>query len=112
MTTTHRIHALDVSLQCVRLLAPIVRVVRAHDRDLADQMRRAASSVALNVGEALGSTAGNRRARLETALGSAHETSVALEVAVAWGYVDVAAITAAERALDRVRGLIHGLARR
>jgi len=52
-------------------------------------MRRALSSVALNVAEGMGSAGGNRRARYQTALGSMRETMACVDVGVALGYVDV-----------------------
>ena len=39
----------------LRGLPPIVAALEEHDRDLARQLRRAATSVALNMGEASGS---------------------------------------------------------
>src|SRR5688500_156619 len=57
------------------------------DRDLVRQRRRAASSVALNIAEGMGSCGGNRELRFQTALGSAREVMACLEVAEAWGYV-------------------------
>ena len=57
-------------------------------RPLARQLRRAASSVVLNIAEGSGSSGGNRTARYRTALGSARETLACLRVAEACGYVD------------------------
>ena len=73
--------------QVVQRLAPIVDAVRRRDRSLADQLRRAAQSVVLNVAEARGSDAGNARARFATACGSAKETRAALHIAADWGYL-------------------------
>ena len=50
-------------------------------------MRRAATSIALNVAEGMYSRGGNQPARYHTALGSARETMACLEVAAALGYV-------------------------
>jgi four helix bundle protein len=69
----------------VRELAPLLRVVQGRDRALADQLRRAAQSVVLNIAEARGSDAGNARARFATACGSAKEVRAALDVASDWG---------------------------
>ena len=76
----------SLSLEMVAALRPLVARIRRHDRSLADQLVRAATSVALNIAEADYSDPGNRRARFFTAAGSANETRAALRVAVAWGY--------------------------
>ena len=65
---------LDLAIHVISRLRPVVELIRARDRDLADQVRRSASSIALNLGEANGSDPGNRRARLRTARGSTQET--------------------------------------
>ena len=103
--------AQTVALEAIRRLRPVVEKVQRRDRDLADQLRRAASSVVLNVAEAQGARGGNRRVRFETALGSATEASSALEVAVAWGYVAEAEIVEADAQLDRARALLWRLTR-
>ena len=103
--------AQTVALEAIRKLRPVVEKVHRRDRDLADQLRRAASSVVLNTAEAQGTRRGNRRLRFETALGSATEASSALEVAVAWGYVAADEIVEAEAQLDRARALLWRLAR-
>ncbi len=58
--------------------------------------------MALNLGEAIGSDPGNRRARLNTASGSANESRAALLTACAWGYVGEAEIVAPDEKLDAV----------
>ena len=68
----------------VRELALLLRVVREQDKALADQLKRAAQSVVLNIAEARGSDAGNARARFATACGSAKEVRAALDVASDW----------------------------
>lgn len=57
------------------------------DQDLANQMRRAATSMALNVSERTYSRGRNRQVRYHTALGSARETLGCIEVGVALGYL-------------------------
>lgn len=41
-------------IETLRLMAPLMREIGRHDVDLARQMRRAASSVALNLAEGAG----------------------------------------------------------
>jgi four helix bundle protein len=81
------LHVGQVSFEMIAAIRPLVHRVRRHDRSLADQLVRAASSVALNIAEAEQSDPGNGKARLFTAAGSANETLAALRLAVAWGYV-------------------------
>jgi four helix bundle protein len=75
-------------IEVLRRLRPVVTQIEGHDRDLARQLRKAASSVALNVSEGSGSHGGTRRERYRNALGSARETGACLDVALAFGYVE------------------------
>jgi four helix bundle protein len=77
-----------VILEVLRELRPVVAAIEAHDRDLARQLRRAATSVALNTSEGSGCSGGTRRERYRNALGSARETAACLDSALALGYVD------------------------
>jgi four helix bundle protein len=106
---TSHFDALDVSIETISCLRGIVGVVRRYDRDLADQLRRALSSIALNIAEGDGSSGGNRIARFSTALGSTREARAALRVAVAWGYVAAGDVEAGDAMLDRVAAMLHRL---
>ena len=63
----------QVSLDVIRLTQPIVREVKTKDPNLADQLRRSATSVTLNLAEGSGSRGRNRDVRYQDALGSAME---------------------------------------
>ena len=76
-------------LEVIRLLRPVVAIIAKHDLDLARQLRRAASSIALNIQEGSGLTGGLRIQRYRTALGSTRESISCLHVADAWGYCEV-----------------------
>jgi four helix bundle protein len=78
-----------VMLQVAREMKPLIGRIEGKDRDLARQMRRAVTSVVLNLGEGMGSSGGTRRERYRNALGSARETRAALDVAEALGYVEL-----------------------
>jgi four helix bundle protein len=95
----------------VRELAPLLRVVREQDKALADQMKRAAQSVVLNIAEARGSDAGNARSRFATACGSAKEVRAALHIAGDWGYIEAEMATHLDDKLDRVCAITWCLAR-
>jgi four helix bundle protein len=78
----------EVILDVVKALGPVMREVERRDPDLARQMRRAASSVALNTSEGMYSRGKNRGARYHTALGSMRETLACIEVSQALGYLE------------------------
>jgi len=98
-----------VSLDLVRSLRPLVDRLASRDRNLADQLRRAATSVVLNVGEGRLRRAGDQRRSFEIAAGSASEVRSALDVAEAWGW---AGDLADARALvERVNSMLWVLTR-
>src|SRR5688572_14480608 len=87
--------AYDVALQLIRELAVVVVVVARHDADLVRQLRRAGSSVPLNLREGYRRAGADRKHLWRVAAGSADEVQAALDVAVAWGYLAPAATAAA-----------------
>jgi four helix bundle protein len=70
-----------VILSFLRALQPTVRGIERRDRDLARQLRRCSTSIALNVAEGMYSRGGSPEARYHPALASARETLSCLEVA-------------------------------
>lgn len=99
------------SIELIEVLRPLVPRIRRHDRSLADQLVRAASSVALNIAEGEHSDPGNRKARFYSAAGSANETVAALRVAVAWGYFPAGEAEKALGVLRSIIGMLWRLAR-
>ena len=102
-----RIQLLDSVVRIVELVRPVVEVVGRRDRDLANQLRRALSSVGLNIAEAYGSHAGNRRVRFESAHGSLYEAAAAIRIAVAWGYTGADSCAASLAAIDRLGARLY-----
>ena len=88
------------ALQLVRSAVPVLNRITQHDGDLARQMRRALTSIPLDIAEGEGRKNGHARLRFQTAMGSANEVRACVEVAEALGYVD--AQPALVDALDRV----------
>ena len=76
-----------VVLEMVAGAAKFADDIERRDSDLARQMRRATTSVALNVAEGMGNTAGHKKQRYQTALGSAREVMACVDVAKAMRYV-------------------------
>jgi four helix bundle protein len=94
-----------VILEVLSDLRPVAEQIGSHDRDLARQLRRAATSIALNASEGAGCHGGTRRERYRNALGSARETGACLDAAVALGYlVDIDAAILDK--LDHVRAVL------
>jgi four helix bundle protein len=101
----------ELTLELIRTLKPLVPRIRRHERSLADQLVRAASSIALNIAEGQYSDPGNRRARFYSAAGSANETRAALGVAIAWGYFAEADAQPAAALLERIVPMLWKLSR-
>ena len=101
---------LEVILEIIRLLRPLVAEIARHDRDLARQIRRAANGMLLNASEARQRTGGDRLHLYRTGRGSASEVTDALRAAVAWGCLAEARTVEVEAKLDRARAMLWRLA--
>jgi four helix bundle protein len=108
--TRSRFDVLAVALDLISALAPAIEAVVRRDRDLAQQMRRSASSIPLNISEGNRRLGADRSQHFRIAAGSAAETRTALDVACAWGYVDAATLETARELLDRVIAMLWRLA--
>ena len=110
-----------LALDLIRALRPLCEQVARQGADLADQLRRAATSAALNTAEGNRRDGRDRAARFRIAAGECAEAATAVQVAVDWGYVpaaavawgwlDDAAVTAARALADRVARVTYALAR-
>ena len=98
--------------EVVRELAPVVATIRERDAKLADQLRRAAQSVVLNIAEGRGNCGGNARLRFATACGSAKEVRAALSVASDWGYIEAQTTAHLDERLDQVCAITWCLSRK
>ena len=103
---------LEHAIAVVELARPLVEAIQRRDRDLASQLRRAISSIALNISEGLGNSAGNSRLRFETARGSLKEAQAGIRVAVAWGYIPQSAAEELLASMHVLGGRVFGLCRR
>lgn len=100
--------AYDVSLQLIRELRGVHRLIAEYNADDADQIHRAASSVVRNLAEGAGRTGKDRKKFYRYADASAREVRGCLALAAAWG-LDLDAPLAT---LDRLCGLTYGLVHR
>jgi len=102
--------AYDVALDLIRALRPVVAQLRTYSAEAADQVERAASSIALNLAEGYRRHGRDPGRFFAMAHGSAGEIRGALDIADAWGWqIDSAH---ARALLDRELGLLWGLTRR
>ena len=77
----------DLSLQALRAVGPIAVQIARHDPDLARQLRKASTSMHLNIAEGMDAEGRIRFARYGTALGSTNESIAAIDAADALLYV-------------------------
>ncbi len=114
MQTNLRVELLHIVIKAVTEARPLVDSVQRRDRDLADQIRRALSSIGLNTAEGFGTSSrnGNARLRFESARGSLYEAQTGLQIAIAWGYFTSEDATATLTSLDKIAARLYGLARR
>ncbi len=102
----------QVAIQVIAALQPLMPRIARHDKNLAAQIRRSASSVVLNIAEGEYSDPGTRRSRYHSAAGaagSASETHAALEVAIAWRYLRGTEVRHVSVTLDRVLAMLWRL---
>ena len=101
-----RFQVYEISLQLIPALRPLVVAIALQDRSLADQIRRAGSSVPLNISEGARRQGKDRAHAYRIAAGSAAEVRAALAVAHGWGYVDSLKAQQADELLDRILALL------
>ena len=100
---------LEMSLTVMDRVAEVEPKIRAKRSSLANEIGRAAESIALNVSE------GSQRAGLDKpdlyrrAAGSARELTTALRISRARGYISEADYAHIDSALDRVRAMLWKL---
>ncbi len=80
-------HALELAVRLAEDLGPVLPTLRRRSKNLADQVERAAASIALNLAEGNGREGRNRLHFFRIARSSALEVHTALRLAAAYGYV-------------------------
>lgn len=97
--------ALEISLKVLELLAPIETKLRRARKSLADEVARAADSIALNLAEGSRRTGLDRPNFFRLASGSARELTTALRIARARGIITDADFASVDAPLDKVRAI-------
>jgi four helix bundle protein len=101
--------ALEASLSVLEQLAPVEAKLRQRRKSLADEVGRAAESVALNISEGAERAGLDRPDFFRRAAGSASELTTALRIARARGIITAAEYAAIDAPLDRVRAMLWRL---
>ena len=101
--------AFEIAIDLNRSLRQPLEAISQRDAELAAQLRRAASSVPLNLAEARRRVGKDRLHQFRVAAGSADEVTACLRVAEALGYVELASVAAPLDHADRVRAIVWTL---
>ena len=96
----------ELSLVVVAKLVPVVAAIDRHDGDLARQLKKARSSIPLNIAEGSHARGGKRNLHYGYAKGSAQESIAILETAVASQYIKVAPAEVIEQ-LRKIIGTLY-----
>jgi four helix bundle protein len=94
----------SVALDICRDASRIAKLIEKHDTSLANQLRRCASSVPLNIREGSGSFGGHRKQRYSGEVLACYDTAEAM------GYID-AVSSEARRRVDHVIGTLVNVLR-
>ena len=100
----------ETAVTVVREMGAVAREIAREDPGLARQMRRAVTSMLLNLAEGSGSQGRNQRAKFWLALGSARETKACVDAGVALTYVESVDAAAMAR-LEHVTAVLVRLVR-
>jgi four helix bundle protein len=107
----HSLRAYGVAVDALRALRPLLVAIARSDGSLADQLRRAAPAIVLNLAEGSRRRGRDRTFHYRVAAGSADEAKACLDVAEALGYVDADEVAVARGRLDAVLGMLWPLTR-
>jgi four helix bundle protein len=104
-----KLRIVDELIEVVGRVHRLSRVVGRRDRNLAAQMRDAATGVGTNAGEGLWGKGGNRTVRLESAMTSGREVIFAIRIAGAAGYLGPDVVAREVDRVDRIVATLHRL---
>ncbi len=99
----------EIAMQLITAIRPVVEAVAPRDKDLAGQLRRAATSAAANTAEGGRRAGGDRLHAFRVAAAEAAEALTHARIAVAWGYLDEAALADVRALEDRLQAVLWRL---
>lgn len=101
--------ALEVSIEVVQLLQPVIARLRRRNRKLAAQLDESSTSAPLNLAEGCKRAGGDQLHHYRVAAGSAYEARTTVRVARSAGHLDGLDLTELHAAMDRQGALLHRL---
>ena len=109
-TSRSRFIAYELALQAAGQVFRLVEKVKPSAANLADQARRAAASVPLNLAEGTGRSGRDRLHHYRIAHGSAREASACIELMASMGIIEQGRGTETLELLDQVKAVTWRLA--
>ena len=107
-----RLRVLDDIIRLGPEAQALSREISAHDKELADQIRRAWVRAGMNAGEAQFRRGAKGKSRFDDAMGEAREAMTGLQMATAFGFIQEARSGPLLKEVDRVVGCLWVLANR
>ena len=101
--------ASQVAQELVVSLRHVIDAVALRDGNLGSQLRRAATSAALNTAEANRRDGRDRASRFRIAAAECDEAATAVRIAAAWGYIDDDAAAPILALADRLLAILYRL---
>jgi four helix bundle protein len=101
--------ALEIAMKLIAAVRPVVEAVMPRDKNLATQLRDAATSAAANTAEGGRRIAGDRLHSFSIASGEAAEALLWTRIAVAWGHVPQARLDEVAAAEDELQAVLYRL---
>ena len=102
----------DDIVEMIGTVHRLSRLIARHDRNLARQLRDAATSVGLNSNEGLWARGGNRTNRLDSAMCSGREVRMALRIAEAASYLAPEVVAPMVDRVDKIVATLYKLSHR
>jgi four helix bundle protein len=100
---------LEVALEAVRAVKPVIDQIAKHDPESAGQLRRSAGSVPRHIAEARERGGRDRTYRYGVARGEAGESVVTIRTAIGWDHCSEALAAPSLALFDRVRAMLWRL---
>ncbi len=104
-----KFEVLEFSISVIEDLSSFIHSIERVDKNLGSQIRRAATSISLNIAEGDRRSGKDRLYHFRVASGSANELRTALRVAVAWKIIRQELIAPVLKIIDKIVAILWKL---